>query len=336
VLKRYGLSNIHYSRVFDRDSVFLGEEALVIEKIENLKLLPVPLLVVESAVADGIEFASQKNLVIRHGFYHQSSFFLPPFMRIRRKHKVRFLKRGCFYLTEAALNCCTWYGLLTSTKIVKFSTRIVVYPKLVSLEPIPMPSRTWSGDVTVTRWIVDDPFMIAGSRPYRPGDPLNRINWKATARTGSLHSHNTEFTASPKLMISLSFDINEEMWDRVTEPERIEKAISFAASTAIQMIGRGIETGLLCNGKIVDGDKSSPFIYIEPLGGQNHLRLILENLAMLTMVRSFSIYSLMQRFIDQKDFDVSMLVITPYTNDRMRQQLGYYKANGGNAEIIEI
>src|ERR1019366_8024802 len=33
-----------------------------------------------------------------------------------------------------------------------------------------------------------DPTRLAGVRPYQQGDPLNRIHWRATARTGELHS----------------------------------------------------------------------------------------------------------------------------------------------------
>ena len=336
ILKKYGLRNILYSREFSDDSVFEGEETLVLEKIENRKLLPVPLLLIESAVDESMEFASQRNLVIRHGFYHLSSFFLPPYMRIKRKHKVRLMKRGCYYLTEAALNCCTLYGLLTDTRIAKFSTRIVVYPKLIPLNDIPFPSRSWQGDTIVQRWIVDDPFLIAGARPYRQGDPMNRINWKATARSGSLHSHNTEYTASPKIMICLCFDINDEMWDRVTEPDRIEKGISCAASVSAQMIRKGVQTGLICNGRTADGDKVSPFIYLEPKTGEMQSRTVLEKLATLTMIRSYSFNSLLQNFINKKDFTTAILVITPYVSGRLRKQLGYFRSHGGSTDIIEV
>jgi uncharacterized protein (DUF58 family) len=336
ILKKYGLNNVEYSREFADDSVFEGGETVVIEKIENRKFLPVPLLFIESAVDESMKFASQKNLVIRHGFYHTSSFFLPPYMRIRRKHKVRLMKRGCYYLSEAALNCCTIYGLLCDTRMAKFSTRIVVYPKLMPLNDIPFPSRSWQGNTIVQRWIVDDPFLIAGARPYRQGDPMNRINWKATARSGSLHSHNTEYTASPRIMICLCFDINDEMWDRVTEPDRIEKGISVAASVAMQMIGKGVETGLICNGRTADGSHVNQFIYLEPKTGETQSRHILEKLATLTMIRSYSFHALLQNFINRKDFTAALLVITPFTGERLKKQLGYFRSHGGSTDIIEV
>jgi uncharacterized protein (DUF58 family) len=134
----------------------------------------------------------------------------------------------------------------------------------------------------------------------------------------------------------LSFDVSEGMWDRVTEPARIEKAISFAASAAAQAIGRGIETGLYCNGRIVDGEKNAPFVYIEPKAGEGQLRLILEHLAMLVMVRSYSFGSLTGRFVERRDTDVSLLIVAPFADERMKRQTGMYRAHGGYASIVEI
>ena len=46
------------------------------------------------------------------------------------------------------------------------------------------------GSVNVPPWpagtSLEDPIRIAGARDYRPGDPLKRMHWKATARTGEL------------------------------------------------------------------------------------------------------------------------------------------------------
>ena len=65
--------------------------------------------------------------------------------------------------------------------------------------------------------------MVSGVREYTYSDPLNRINWKATARTGKFKVHNLDFTANPRLMIYLNVDISENMWDAVTEPRENRK-----------------------------------------------------------------------------------------------------------------
>ena len=40
----------------------------------------------------------------------------------------------------------------------------------------------------MTYRLYEDPTRIAGVRSYTPGDSLMRVHWRATARTGQLHS----------------------------------------------------------------------------------------------------------------------------------------------------
>ena len=49
-------------------------------------------------------------------------------------------------------------------------------------------SRRPIGEVRLTHRLYEDPTRIAGVRRYEAGDPLNRVHWRATARTGMLHS----------------------------------------------------------------------------------------------------------------------------------------------------
>ena len=45
---------------------------------------------------------------------------------------------------------------------------------------------------TVAHSLARDPTALRGIRPYRLGDPLRAINWRATARSGALHTNEFE------------------------------------------------------------------------------------------------------------------------------------------------
>ena len=49
-------------------------------------------------------------------------------------------------------------------------------------------SRRPIGEIRIQHRLYEDPTRIAGVRRYEAGDPLNRVHWRATARTGQLHS----------------------------------------------------------------------------------------------------------------------------------------------------
>ena len=145
-------------------------------------------------------------------------------------------KDEVYTLDSAAITCGDLFGLQEISKTFQIDANLVVYPKILSMEDILLPSHSLQGDVVVRRWIVEDPFIISGVREYNYGDPLNRINWKATARTGQLQVRNNDFSAHPRILIYLNVDISEDMWEAVTDRERIEKGISYAASTGMQYL----------------------------------------------------------------------------------------------------
>lgn len=78
-------------------------------------------------------------------------------------------------------------GLFRAWSVIEPSARALVYP--APLEGVPRPPTA-----TQQNSGVDGPASeegdedFAGLRPYRPGEPLHRVSWKAAARTGDLHS----------------------------------------------------------------------------------------------------------------------------------------------------
>lgn len=71
-----------------------------------------------------------------------------------------------------------------------FSTFI---PGDVSIDRLKLPMHRLGGLLEGRRGMVEDPFAFAGMREYDGTDPMNRINWKASARSGNLIGKSPEF-----------------------------------------------------------------------------------------------------------------------------------------------
>ena len=56
-------------------------------------------------------------------------------------------------------------------------------------------------------------------------------------------------------MVYLNMDITEDMWGPITEPDRIERGISYAASIVSHAISQGIDVGFGSNGYTIDEPK---------------------------------------------------------------------------------
>ncbi len=64
---------------------------------------------------------------------------------------------------------------------------------------------------------------MAGVRPYQPGDPLARIHWRASARTGQLHSK--VYEASSIAGLTLLVDFHRDSFEARHEPVRSELTV---------------------------------------------------------------------------------------------------------------
>lgn len=337
IYKRIGLSRLTYSRYFSTRAVYEGEEVEMVERIANFKLLPLPWVRLESSIHAHLHFRHQANLDISSGqIYqnHKSLFSLMSYTQITRRHTIRCRKRGWYFLNSAAITYGDLLGMQSKTTDIKLSAELLVYPQPYPIENIPLPSHSWQGDITVKRWIVEDPFMISGIRDYRSGDPLHHINWKATARSGHLQVHKREYTADHRLLLLLNFEVTEKMWDAVTEPELIEKGISYAASISQYAISHGVETGFGCNGYTIDKPREP--VKVSAMNGTDHLTAIFETMAKLVIARSIPFDTFLEQEVEAGTSNADILLITPFVSDKMQQQIKRLKERGNAVEILPL
>jgi uncharacterized protein (DUF58 family) len=334
--KQRGLKHLTYQRYFNVENAFAGDEVEMVEEISNRKLLPLPWLRLEARIQTGLRFQTQSDLEISAGDYsqnHRSIFSLPPYTEIVRRHKVLCVNRGLYRLNSATLTCGDIFGFRAQAMSLQLDAMLAVYPHIMDMEDIPLPAHSWLGDHVVRRWIVSDPFMISGVREYRSGDALNHINWKATARSGSLQVHHHDYTANHRLMILLNYDVTEEMWDAVTDPELIEQGISYAASIAQYTSFKGLETGFGCNGYSIDAPKES--MVLSPRLGREYLTYIYEQMARLLIKRSCDFHTFLERLRNSHvSVPTDFLMITSSVSEKVQQHINELRQQGHAVEIL--
>jgi hypothetical protein len=325
VYRRLALRRLTYTRYFGRAKARFGETIDLVETIENRKWLPLPWVRIESLLPAGLDFHRQENLRIVSGAIyqnHRSLFHLGWYTKIVRRHRLTCSRRGFYRLETATLTSGDMFGITQVSRSIPLESTLVVLPRLLPLRELSLPSHSWMGDFVVRRWIVRDPFMIAGVREYQPGDPLKTIAWKATARTGRLQGHQQDFTADRRLFIVLNIEESENMWKAVTDPERIEHGISVAATLAKYALDYGMETGFVCNGSTADA-KGEP-VWIPPAAGSAHFEFLLEQMGKLVIERACDTYTMLERLVAQRITGQDMVWITAFVSERMlgyRQQL---------------
>ena len=155
------------------------------------------------------------------------------------------------------------------------TTRLVVYPRVLPLRALGIPSTEILGERRVKRQLFEDPLRIVTSREYVAGDPLNRIHWRATARQGILQTRVLESTSTPNVAVFL--DVNT-MTSRFQAPSErlLEAAVSVAASIASHAIASRYEVGVYVN-EAYRGTRE--LIRFAPSRNRGHLTRVLTGLA---------------------------------------------------------
>jgi uncharacterized protein (DUF58 family) len=163
------------------------------------------------------------------------------------RYQIECLRRGVYQIGPLVVENGDLFGLHRRYRVETAPGYLVVYPKLVPLSGYELASRRPIGDVQLTTRLYEDPTRIAGVRFYEPGDPLNRVHWKATARTGQLHSKIHEPSTLSGATVLLDF--NEAGYGSRGEPFRSELAVTAALSLANAVSELGQQVGLVTNGR---------------------------------------------------------------------------------------
>jgi len=333
-IMKYGLSKISFEREFDTLYANYGQTIHLIETISNRKLLPVPWLKVESRIDSGLRFGLQEDMNILQDEFHISVFSMLPYTRIIRTHNVKCMKRGYYHIKSAVLTARSITGTMSVSRDETTDAKLYVFPRVLTLSEMNFPSHSWQGDRVVRRWILEDPFIHAGIREYNISDPMKNINWKVTARYGTLQVNKYDPTAQHRLMIILNVDTKQNQWTVTDEPERVEYGISVAATIFEYAHKSIIEAGFATNGFLKDMEKEP--IRIEPATGRNHLTRIMESLARLVILRSVTFHTLLDRELEKNSGNMDYLFITGYVDDEIEERIKRLRAKGNAVEILKI
>ncbi|MCM3111836.1 DUF58 domain-containing protein [Lederbergia lenta] len=331
---KWGLSRIQYTRSFNEKAVFEGEKIEMIDEISNKKLLPIPWLRLESKISEHLKFQkrSESDNDINSGEFHRTLFSLMPYQKVKRRQYLTCEKRGFYRFQTVSLSTGDIFGITENFRSVPSTAEITVYPQLLAIDEIPLPAHSWLGDVIVRRWIIEDPFLTSGVRDYAFGDPLNAINWKATARTNRMQVNQKDFSADHHLMIYINFNQTKDVWRPIIDEEALEKALSYASTVAQYAIANGISTGFGCNAYIDEVNKQS--IRIEPENGRQQLTYLYETMAKVKMGTSTFFDYFLKEDIDKNMNGTDILLITAMITDKMTEMIKHLEEQGNSVEVL--
>jgi uncharacterized protein (DUF58 family) len=244
-LSRYWIEHLSAERECNQLTADVGDTVAVLVDVKNVGRFPVAWVLIEDSLPQRALVQRPPRLKVKGK--RLMIGMLRPGGRKSLRYQLEFQMRGYYQLGPLVLETGDLFGLHRRYRAATDPHFILVYPRLVPLEGYDLASRRPMGEIRLTHRLFEDPTRIAGLRMYQPGDPLNRINWRATARTGTLHSKIYEPSTIAGASILLAF--HQDEYPRPNEPVRSELAVTTAASVANAVYLLGQQVGLATNGR---------------------------------------------------------------------------------------
>lgn len=328
-----GMRNLTCQRHFSQPAVFEGQSGELVETVRNDGPFIIPWLRVESYISADLQFGKQENLDICSDTYHRSCFTLMPYQQIRRRHHVKFLRRGAYDLGNASLAAGDPLGLTRFFKDQQLHTSVVVYPRILEDKELPHPVSRMVGELLSKNKLLTDPFLVRGIRPYMPGDLIRDIHWQATARTDELQVRVHDSTVCTRLFVVLNAQQFDNQWDDYIPDNakaHMEDAIRLAATVCVHGLRAGLAVGFAANMPQKTLGKST---VIAPGEGTAWEETLLDSFAHLQLHCSEKFIPLLEELYSYTDTDI--LILSPYDSDSIQEAIRKLHANGNQVTFYQ-
>lgn len=323
---RYALNDVIFELKPSTHRAFPGDIVEMHITLANEKPLPLPEITVSLTMSEALEPLDRESTVegastIRTLALRAS---LRPFERRTWTVRTHCTRRGPWSAGPATLRSSDPFGFFSSRRVTGKKEEIFVYPHSFPIHEPPARNERLLGQLTARRRLVTDPMRRAGVRDYHPEDPFHIINWKATARTGSLKVNVNDPVISTIMMIVLNLDTFTHYWEGLAV-EQSERAIETAASIARWGIEQQISVGIATNGLTAGHDTA---LRIPPGRGLHHQAQIMTGLARLWAFSTVSFPNIMRQERIRGNRDITYVIISPMTSPAIANELRLYTLAG--------
>ncbi|MXY36860.1 MAG: DUF58 domain-containing protein [Dehalococcoidia bacterium] len=329
---RYIFRRVNVSSSLSEARAFQGEQVELRFEIENRKPLPLPWFDLRVAISEELEIEGEElpaasapglNWLTRRGA-------LGWYERRRWRMQVSSRERGQFQIGPTQLHSADILGIFPRHFDAPEMTPFIAYPRVFALDDLGFPADRPLGDSKGRNRIFEDPLRIAGLRDYEPGDPLRRIDWKATARHGELQSRVYEPSAVQHLYVLLNIDTLEHSWEGYLKDD-LERTVSMAASLAVWATGRRYAVGLLANGSLPNSDRP---IRLPPSRARTQLPRILETLAVVQPLTMGDLAGRLRREASRLPLGSTLILAAAFIPDELAEAMRRLQDEGYRVAVV--
>jgi uncharacterized protein (DUF58 family) len=296
----------------DRDRIIEGGEVGVDVELESV--LGVQRLEVLLVTPDGLEVVGANPVALR----------LAPGASRSTEFTVRAPRWGTFRLGEVALRSNDRLGFFTFETQIDQAAPLKVYPHPEELRTMlrPLDTQPFGGNQVARS--KGEGIEFADLRPFAVGDRLRRINWRASARRGTLWVNELHPERNTDVVIFLDSFAEARRGDRGT----LDMAVRAAASLADRYLKHKDRVGLVSFGGLLN--------WLTPATGLVQLYRIVDSLLDTEIMLSYAWKDI--EVVPRRTLPPQALVVglTPLLDERAVGAMLDLRRRGFDLAVIEV
>lgn len=305
------------------DHAFHGDQVKVDLAVRNNGRLPIPWLEISESVPLELKTASTPAQVVTLG----------PHKERHLRYVLSCRRRGYYRLGPTHAHTGDVLGIEERYLALPEPKHLTVYPRVVPLERLGLPTRSAVVTVPTPVPLFEDPARVVGVRDYRPGDSPRRIHWTATARIGRPMVKLYQPATARETLICLDLNLNSYPIRRF---EATEQAIVVAASLANHMaVQERMPVGLATEAR--DSMlQTSRRVALAPRPERTQLMSVLEVLARVEAVSEGRFVDLLRQESLNLSWGATLVAITGHIDDTLAETMLYLKKSGYAVSAILV
>jgi len=303
---------------------FPGDQVDVTVRVQNRTWLPMPWVELQESVPVALRYAPSYTQVFPLGPHGTRKF----------TYTLDCRQRGYYSVGPMIIHTGDLLGMLPERHAQHAATPFVVYPRIVAIEHLGLPTRAPQAALPAPQPLFEDPTRVTRVRDYDRGDSPRRIHWTASARMGRLLVKQYQPAVARETLICL--DMNMEDYGHRQRSTATELAIVVAASVANHIVTREkLPVGLATRAHDPLAEHAVDF-FIPPSAERSQLMGVLEVLARAQALTGASFDDVLRRDTMSLSWGATVLVITGSHTGGTMDTLAYLKRRGYAVTIILV
>jgi uncharacterized protein (DUF58 family) len=306
------------------DRAFCGEQVTVDLMIHNAGLLPIPWLELHESLPVTLAAPPFHREVISLGIHERHHF----------QYNLTCRKRGYYVVGPLMMQAGDLLGVTPVKELKEEPEHIIVYPRVVSLHQLGLPTHSPLAALPDRTPLFEDPARIMGVRDYQRGDSLRRIHWTATASARRLLVKRYQPAIARETLICLN--LNQDDYSQRRRYTATELAIVAAASVANHVITHEkLPAGLVTEALDPLSETTTRF-HLPPRRERTHLMNLLEVLARAQVTPTTPFAEMLRQESVNLAWGATILAITGQENEALFDTLAYLKRTGFAVALLLV